>query len=146
MARFETSGLDETIKDMQRMRQLTGTAAEAMLISGAAVVREHWQASAKRHGHMDSGDMIASIRAARKVKDIGGMKAIDVYPQGKDYKGTRNAEKAFILNYGTTKIKASRWVKEAEKSAEAPATQAMIRIWDTFIETGRVPAAAPRGR
>lgn len=142
MARMQTMGLDETIEDMKRMGQLAGDVADAMIMTGAAVVRQHWQASAKRHGHEDTGDMIASIRYAKAPKSIDGMKAIDVYPQGRDYKRTRNAEKAFILHYGTTKIAASHWVDEAEQNADAPATQAMIRIWDTFIETGSVPVVA----
>ena len=145
MARLNVTGLNETIESMKRMGQLAGPVADAMILSGAAIIREHWVASAESHGHVDTGDMIASIRYARQPKDVGGMRVLDVYPQGKDEKGVRNAEKAFILHYGSSSIRASRWVKEAEESGDLPAGLAMIRIWDEFIETGRVPAvAAPK--
>ena len=145
MARLNVTGLDETIEQMKRMGQLTGQVADAMILTGAEVIREHWVASAQSHGHVDTGDMIASIRYAKQPKDVGGMRILDVYPQGKDEKDVRNAEKAFVLNYGSSSIKASHWVKEANESGESPAGLAMIRIWDEFIKTGRVPAvAAPK--
>ena len=72
-------------------------------------------------------------------KTDGGVKYIDIYPQGKDRKGVRNAEKAFLLHYGTSKIKPTRWVDEAESRGEAYALPAMERVWNQYLETGAVP-------
>jgi len=147
MARFEVSGLEAVISDMTRMGQMTGTVADAMLMAGAAVITQHWVDSARAHGHVDTGDMIASIGFPRKPRSVNDARTLDVYPQGKDYKGTRNAEKAFILHYGSSSIKGSRWVEDAEAEAEQPAGEAMIGVWDEFIATGKVrQTSAPKRR
>ena len=134
MARFDVSGLDETIEDMKRLGQMTGQTADAMLMAGAEEVRKAWRQSAEEHRHRDTGDMIASIGFARKPKEIGSIRSIDLYPQGKDKRNIRNAEKAFILHYGTTKIRGSRWVDDADKISEQTVVPAMIRVWEQFLQ------------
>ena len=134
MARFDVSGLDETIEDMKRLGQMTGQTADAMLMAGAEEVRKAWRQSAEEHRHRDTGDMIASIGFARKPKEIGSIRTIDIYPQGKDKRNIRNAEKAFILHYGTTKIRGSRWIDDADKISEQTVVPAMIRVWEQFLQ------------
>ena len=134
MARFNVSGLDETIEEMKRLGQMTGQTADAMLMAGAEEVRKAWRQSAEEHRHRDTGDMIASIGFARKPKEIGSIRSIDIYPQGKDKRNIRNAEKAFILHYGTTKIRGSRWVDDADKISEQTVVPAMIRVWEQFLQ------------
>lgn len=134
MARFDVSGLDETIEEMKRLGQMTGQTADAMLMAGAEEVRKAWRQSAEEHRHRDTGDMIASIGFARKPKEIGSIRTIDIYPQGKDKRNIRNAEKAFILHYGTTKIRGSRWIDDADKISEQTVVPAMIRVWEKFLQ------------
>ena len=134
MARFNVSGLDETIEEMKRIGQMTGRTADAMLMAGAEEVRKAWRQSAEEHRHRDTGDMIASIGFARKPKEIGSIRTIDIYPQGKDKRNIRNAEKAFILHYGTTKIRGSRWIDDADKISEQTVVPAMIRVWEQFLQ------------
>lgn len=134
MARFDVSGLDETIEEMKRLGQMTGRTVDAMLMAGAEEVRKAWRQSAEEHRHRDTGDMIASIGFARKPKEIGSIRTIDIYPQGKDKRNVRNAEKAFILHYGTTKIRGSRWVDDADKISEQTVVPAMIRVWEQFLQ------------
>lgn len=134
MARFDVSGLDETIEEMKRLGQMTGQTADAMLMAGAEEVRKAWRQSAEEHRHRDTGDMIASIGFARTPKDVGSIRTIDIYPQGKDKRNIRNAEKAFILHYGTTKIRGSRWVDDADKISEQTVVPAMIRVWEQFLQ------------
>ena len=54
MARFDTSGLDELLADMQRMEQQTGPVAEAMTMAAAEIIKQSWQRSAEEHGYNDS--------------------------------------------------------------------------------------------
>ena len=134
MARFDVSGLEETIEEMKRLGQMTGRTADAMLMEGAEEVRKAWRQSSEEHRHRETGDMIASIGFARKPKEIGSIRSIDIYPQGKDKRNIRNAEKAFILHYGTTKIRGSRWVDDADKISEQTVVPAMIRVWEQFLQ------------
>ena len=140
MARFEMTGLDRLIRDMQKMGHDTGEVAEAMVNAAAGVIRDEWKASAENHGLIDTGAMINSIRAPGPVKNVGGVLSQTISPQGKDGKGVRNAEKAFILNYGTTRVPATYWVDEAETAASPKVQQRLEEIWDEFLATGKVPA------
>ena len=139
MARFDMSGLDEVIRDMQRMGLQSGELATAMLQTGAEEVKKAWKRSAEEHELRDTGDMIDSIGFAREPQNIGGMLSIDIYPQGKDRKGVRNAEKAFVQHYGTSRIKATRWVDDADRYSEQTVAPAMQAVFDAYVATGRVP-------
>lgn len=132
MARFNTSGLDDVLAEMRREGELAGPAADAMLLAGAEQVKKAWQRSAEEHGHRDTGALIDSIGYPRKPKQAGDVRSIDIYPQGKDAKGVRNAEKAFVLHYGTSKMKGSGWVDDADKYSEETAIPAMIRVWENY--------------
>lgn len=132
MARFKVTGLEEIIKDMDRLGQQVGPVADEMLQAGAAVVQWEWQKAISNAGLIDTGDMFASVRPT-KPKETGGVKSLTVYPQGKDSTGTRNAEKAFIGNYGREQQPATHFADKAEENAEAPAQAAMEAVWDRFI-------------
>ena len=132
MARFNTSGLDDVLAEMKREGELVGPAADAMLLAGAEQVKEAWRRSAEEHGHRATGAMIDSIGYPRKPKQAGDVRSIDIYPQGKDAKGVRNAEKAFVLHYGTSKMKGSGWVDDADKYSEETAIPAMIQVWENY--------------
>lgn len=132
MARFDTSGLDAVLEEMKQEEQLTGPAADAMLMAGAEEVKKAWKRSAEEHGHRATGAMIESIGYAREPKQADDVRSIDIYPRGKDKKGVRNAEKAFILNYGTSKMHGSGWVDDADKYSEETAIPAMIQVWENY--------------
>ena len=131
MARFDCTGLDDLIADMQREGvALDGELADAMLKAGAEKVRDAWRQAAEMHNHRDTGDMIKSIGYASKPKDIDGVRSIDIYPQGKDKKGVRNAEKAFVLHYGTSKITGSHWVDDADRLCDGTVVEAMQQVFN----------------
>jgi hypothetical protein len=139
MARFETDGLDAMIEEMHRMQQLTGHVARAVLQAGAEGVKKAWKLAAEEHGLRDTGDMIESIGFAREPKSAGDVKFIDIYPQGTDRKGVRNAEKAFILHYGHSKADPTYWVDDADAYSADFAVPAMEEVWAQFLATGEVP-------
>lgn len=134
MARFRTEGLDELIEDMARMELTTSELAEEMLFAGAEEVKKAWKFSAELHRHRDTGDMIKSIDYSRRVRKIGDLKEVDIYPQGKDRKGVRNAEKAFVLHYGTSKLPASHWVDDADEMAGPMVEERLTNIFDDWLE------------
>lgn len=134
MARFEMEGFDELLADMKRQGELVGEVADRMLMAGAEEVKKVWRQSAERVPHRVSGDLIESIDYARKPKTAGDIRTIDIYPQGKDRKGVRNAEKAFILNYGKKNKAPSHWVDDADRASGEPVMQAMTEIWEKHLE------------
>ena len=140
MARFDTTGLDKLISEMQKMGETSGAIAEAMVTAASVEIRDCWRESADKHGHVDTGAMIESIGFPQPVKRMGDILYRDIYPQGKDKRGrkkaVRNAEKAFILNYGTSTIKPSHWVDEAEDAAGDRVQSRLESIWDQYLESG----------
>lgn len=136
MARFSVTGLDDVYNQMRAMGQESGAVARAMVEAGAAEVQEAWKQAAQEHGLIDTGEMIESI-APGKISN-GALIYCDIYPQGKDSKGVRNAEKAFYLHYGTSSISPTRWVDDADTYSEERTIPVMEAIWEQFIATGQI--------
>ncbi len=135
MARFDMTGVNEIVQEMQRMGQMVGEVAQQMVAAGAEEVVKSWQTEAEqftRSGARAHGDMAKSVKAAGVVH-TGDLVYDDIYPQGSDRKGVRNAEKAFILHYGKKGYPATYWVKKAEDAAEGPVQTRFEAIWDAFI-------------
>ena len=111
----------------------------------AAEARQIWMESAAQTAELEGvtakqRSREASIGYPRKPTAASDSLAIDIYPQGKNTGGVRNAEVAFVLHYGTSKMPGSRWVDDADSKSGPRVTAAMTRIWDTYLETGTVPA------
>lgn len=133
MARFDTSGLDDMVREMQRLGQDIGPVAESMVDAAVEEIKNAWKDSAERHKHRDTGALIDSIGYPQPIYKIGDALARDVYPQGRDGHNVRNAEKAFILNYGTSRIPASHWVDEADEVAGPLVEEKLLEIWDEYL-------------
>ena len=132
MAKLTIHGLDDVIADMKRLRELEGETADKMLTEGAKIVEEEWKSAIKKADLVDTGAMLKSVKAT-KPKTSKDVRTIEVFPQGKDKKGVRNAEKAFVNHYGTSSIKATRFVDEANEKAEPRVLEAYERIWNEHI-------------
>jgi hypothetical protein len=133
MASMDTSGLDELIREMMRLGQNSGPVAEKMLDAAAEIIREGWKEAAAEHGHIDTGDMVNSVKY--DTKDAR-MLMREIYPHGKDSKGVDNAQKAFILHYGKHNLPGDYWVDDAEMKAGPKAIEACREIWDRFLAGG----------
>lgn len=136
MARFQMEGFDELVNELKRMGELTGETADAMLMAGAEQAKKAWKFAAAMHGIRDTGDMIDSIDYAKQPKSVAGIKQIDIYPQGKGRNGIRNAEKAFFSHYGTSRIKATHFVDDADElcDGEFSVQKAMEQEFDKLLE------------
>lgn len=130
MARFDTSGIDGILEEMDRAGMLVGETADSMLMAGAQVVSEEWRRAAEEAGLRDTGDMLKSIGYPRAPKTAGDIRSIDIYPQGKDRRGIRNAEKAFVNHYGTSRIKATHFIDVADERSGPRVQKAFEDIWD----------------
>jgi hypothetical protein len=146
MARLEFDGLERAVEEMVRMGEMSGKAADAMLMVGAAWIAQGLERAAKREGLKDTGDMIASIGYPASPKIIDGAPTIEIYARGSDGKDVRNMDKAFVNNYGTTKLDATEWWEEGEAEAEPKAVAGMESVWDEFVLTGRVPQVTGPGK
>lgn len=134
MALFNGEGFDELLADLKKNGDLIDDAAPEMLQAGAAVVADAWRDAIKTHDLIDTGDMLDSVGPTDAI-NTSTEKKIAVYPQGRDRKGIRNAEKAFINHYGASRRKATHFVDDAETKAEQPAVDAMAAVWYDKLES-----------
>lgn len=133
MAQFDTSGIKELINQMQRMGLGISDVAMEMCDAAAEEIRAGWKRSAEEHGFRVTGAMIDSIGYPEGPVNAGGMTYVDVYPQGKDGRGVRNADKAFILHYGSSRIHASYWTDQGNQYAEQTIPGILQGIWEKYI-------------
>ena len=135
MAYLKWAGLDDVYKEMQRAEETTGEIAEKMLEAGGKECVKAWKIAIGMHGHSGKG---ISGRATGEMADSVGIKFVkkngkrcaEIYPLGKDSRGVRNAEKAFILHYGRSNMQGDHFVDDANEIAEAEAVPAMVEIWE----------------
>ena len=76
-----------------------------------------------------TGALLASIKVSA-VKEIDGGKRVEIYPNGKDKHGVRNAEKGFVLNYGRSNMPARPWFTAANEKAADDVVSEMRRVWE----------------
>ena len=130
MADFNVTGLDDVIKEMMSHQQAAETAIPEMLNAGADILVKAQKSEVQSMKLVDTGDMMKSIKGDKIKKDKDGNSYIDVYPKGKDRKGVRNAEKAFIAEYGTSKLPARPWMRTANEKCSDEITEKEKEIWD----------------
>lgn len=130
MARMTFSGTDEMLDQLFRESERLEKKATEMLGSAGKVVVEAWKAVITEHGHVKTGDMRDSVRASA-VKKSGDAYTSSIYPHGRDRRKQSNAEKAFVLHYGTSRIHGDHFVDDAEQRAGDAAEQAMQDIWNS---------------
>ena len=95
MAKFNVVGFDDVEKAFIARGEAVTPAVDAMLQAGAEVLAEAQKAESKAMGVYDTGDFHNSIKAT-PIKENADGRYLDVYPQGKDRKGVRNATKGFV--------------------------------------------------
>ncbi len=140
MAKFSVNGIDSLAADLKRLGQLDNEELVSdMLGAGAEVVAEEWIhgiLEATKPDGRSTGDMASSVAPTKGIKKIGDVSAKEIYPQGKDRKGVRNAEKAFILHYGKSNADQppTHFVDAVEESAEDKAVSAMENVFNNYLE------------
>ena len=132
MARMSTKGLNEIADDLKRLGEVAEPEfMDELLDTGAEEVKDAWDLIIREEGYVDSGDMRESVGVAKGTKK--GSKR-EIYPQGKDRKGVRNAEKAYYLHYGTSKKIGTRWVDTVERIAETKSYIAMQDVFNDYLK------------
>lgn len=153
MAKFTCVGLEGLEAELARHAELLPAAAPEMLKAGTDILADYQRGSIIEKGLVDSGDMCDSIKANEMEYGSDGYSQ-EVYPHGRDHKGTSNALKAFIHEYGTSasdarngrgnkkwgfqtpnkNIDASHWMSEANDAAKDEILDEMRSIWNEHIK------------
>ena len=131
MARFEVTGLDKVQASIEKRSEAATKAIPSMLKAGAEVLvkAQKEQAAIMFTGDRSTGDLEHSI-AAGKIKGNDVEKYVEVYPQGVDRHGVRNAEKAFVQEYGRKRMDARPYMSTANAKCGDEVSAAMRKEWE----------------
>ena len=138
MATVKVNGFEMIERQLNRMgRPMIRQIVEA----GAKAAEQLMAENTEKARHVRTGDMLGSIGENEYREFLGGG-SVEVYPQGDDRKGVRNATKAYVINYGKgrkiTKRKkpnktGDKFITGNESKAEEIVVQAMQAESDRLI-------------
>ena len=138
MARMSVNGFELLEGQLNRMGR---PMIRQILEAGAKAAEKRMAENTKRFRHERNGDMLASI-GNNGIREYMGGASTEVYPQGDDRNGVRNATKAYVINYGkgrkiTRRNKANKtgdkFITGDESKAEEIVVQAMQAESDRLI-------------
>ena len=135
MAEVSFSGLDELMLSMEEVAQIPDTVKDEMLNAQADVVVAAQRAKARAYGVQDTGMVISSIKKG-KPKTKKGTRIIYVVHSGTRRRGkktVRNAEIAFVNEYGTKEQRARPFIRDANETSAEATTQAGFEVYDKWL-------------
>ena len=133
MGKLKVSGIDNFLDDLSNLCKLPDAVVESMLNAEADVVVAAQRKMAKSMGVLATGVTASSIRKG-KVEKRQGKLAITVSPRGKNRRGNRNAEVAFINEYGKHGQPARPFIRTANQQAERKIVEAGEKVYNTYLD------------
>ena len=136
MAQFSVNGLDDLMEDLLAIEELPDETAEKMLTAEAEVVEEAQVYTGMKMGVYRTGETLRSITHGKMKRGKDGDRSMYVYPQGTNENGDRNAEVAFINEYGAPArgIEPRPFIRTANESAADTAVNAVADVYDEFLK------------
>ena len=149
MAKFSFNGVDGISASFEQLAKLTDDEKKSIIMPAAKLLLERQKEKILAVFTQRTGDLANSLVIEDK-SDSDGVKAF-IVPTGKHrgsgtgkrkrkdgrsngkYSGT-NAEVAFILNFGSPRIKATHWLDNANDEAEPDVLAAEEAAWDDLLK------------
>ena len=129
-------GLSALSISLDQMAATPKTVKEEMLEAGAEILVQAQRESAEEHGLRDTGLMIDSILTGRpRLTKDGGF--IGIAPEGSRRRGktiTRNAEIAYVNEYGKGGQPGTEFIKKANAKKEGAAVAAAAKIFNEWLD------------
>lgn len=137
MAQFNINGLDGLIMDLEQIKELPDPTAEKMLLAQANVIEKAQRETGRAFGVYRTGATLASITHSGMKRGANGDKEMYIYPQGVNARGTRNAEVAFINEYGAPErgIAARPFIRTANEKAAEEAAEEARKAYSEYLST-----------
>ena len=141
MGRLTVSGLDALSDDFAALARLPDKVIEGILEAEADVILPAQRAEIEKQWNgpknLSTGMSAKSIKKGKVKKDRDG-RSLSIYPQGTRKRGgrtTRNAEIAFINEYGKRGQPARPAIDAANKKKEKEAIDAGERVYNQFLDS-----------
>lgn len=146
MAKVEFKGIDEIELSFEELANLPDTLIDEMLNARADVVVEAQRAEARKLGteyrnkgqtkNYATGMTANSIRKG-KIKTKDGQRVLYITPVGSRKRGktvTRNAEIAFLNEFGTKTIHARHFLRKANEQSADAAVAAEFEVYSRYLK------------
>lgn len=135
MAEFGVTGLDDLMLTMQQIAEIPDEVQAEILNAQADIAVVAQKKSALSAGVSPHGELMSSI-GKTKIKTGKNGKSIYVYPQGVNSSGTRNAEVAFIREYGAERRnqQGKMFIRNANERSAESTTKAAAEIYDRWLK------------
>lgn len=130
MSKMTVDGFDDIMELFKKEGAKAEKKIPKMLKAAAEVVVEAQKSEMISMGLVDTGAMVNSIKASAVKEDKEGVMYVTVEPTGKDKKGNKNSEKAFIAEYGKTGQPPKAWREASLIKNESNIHQAMLKVWE----------------
>ena len=117
------------------MANIPNGVMDAMLNAGADVLAERQKVVGERMGVHKTGVTLDSIKKAPKTGATKDGWYIDVYPDGINADGNRNAEVAFVNEYGARGRDGRPFMQIANEESAAETTAAAAKILHEWQES-----------
>lgn len=111
MARFSVDGFE---LQEARLNKLERTSLRSIVEAGAKAAEKVMEDATNQYGHTRNRDMLDAI-GNNGIREYYGGASTEVYPQGNDRKGVRNATKAYVINYGKGRRPLTKWPRKRPK-------------------------------
>ena len=136
MAEFHFSGIDELCLSLKEIEEIPEEIVDEMLSAQADVLVTEIRRRGKGYGVDDTGKMLKSIKIGKPKRGKSGSRQLIVSPRGSRKRGntsTKNAEIAFLTNYGTRHQPARPFWSDAELLSEKSMEAAGLEVYNGYL-------------
>lgn len=137
MARLETNGLAEFSLSLEELAELPDSLMDEMLNAEADIIVSAQKEKGRAYGVYRTGVTLSSIKKGKpKITNDG--KSIYVTPMGKNADGNRNAEVAFINEFGKKGQAPRPFIRDANESKAEEAVEAASKVYDEWLKSKKL--------
>lgn len=141
MAKFEVTLPTDLIRQLDKLGSKGDEISQKMLKAGASILyteidknlKKSLYAGRRYDKNYPTGALERSLTIDKPKKDKNGNHFIRIYFKGKDSRGTPNALKAAVMEYGSSKQQKKPFIRPAERAVEKEVNAEMQRIFDEEI-------------
>lgn len=138
MAEFHFSGIDELSLSLQEIAEIPEDVVDEMLNAQADVVVAAQKRQATAMGIKRTGKLIKSLKKGRPKRTRDGSRVIYVTASGTRKSGkktVRNAEIAFVTEFGRKGQKARPFISTANEQSAAETTKAAAAVHSQWLQS-----------
>lgn len=134
MATFECEGLDDLALSMAEIAEIPDAIQDDMLNAQADIVVRAQEKTGRALGVQRTGVTLSAIKKAKPKKSKNG-RSILVRFTGKNADGNRNAEVAFLNEFGKKSQAARPFIRVANETAADEAVRASLNVYDNWLKS-----------